>query len=204
MIVTITGPSCAGKTTLEAMLVERGLSRAISTTTRPKREGETDGGAYYFIERDHFEDGVAAGGFVEHVEFCGNYYGLAVSEVDRLTALGKPIVVVCEPVGQKQIAKWCKANGHNLYAVFVDNPPEVIFERLLERTVSEVIGDRNGKQNSIVSTYAHRLSEMVTTEAAWCEEAWKGDSNYNLRLSEFNDGNDRLVADMIVEIASSK
>ena len=37
MIVTLTGPSCAGKSTLEKMLVKLGFSNAISTTTRQPR-----------------------------------------------------------------------------------------------------------------------------------------------------------------------
>ena len=201
MIVTLTGPSCAGKSTLEAMLVERGFSNAISTTTRAPRAGDVDGETYYFVDRIAFEDGLNCDAFVEHVEFGGNYYGLAVAEVNRLRVIGKPIVVVCEPIGQKQIAKWCEENGVPLYAVFVDNPVEVIAKRFLIR-FSEDEDTNNGIDYKTVDSYSRRMAEMVTTERAWRNEAWGFGANYNLRLSEFNEGNDALVADMIAEVAS--
>lgn len=197
MIVTLTGPSCAGKTTLEGMLVKRGLVRAISTTTRPKRAGDVDGESYYFVTREGFEQGVALGNFVENVEFGGNYYGLSVPEVMRLKKEGKPIVVVCEPIGQKQIAAWCKANGFPLYAVFVDNPEQVIAQRFMIRFATEL---DYGYSEKLALQYAGRMKEMMTTERGWVGEAWAGDI-YNLRVSEFNEANCDEIADIVAGIA---
>lgn len=199
MIVTLTGPSCAGKTTLEAMLVERGLTRAISTTTRAPRAGEVNGENYYFATRKGFELGAALGNFVEHVEFGGNYYGLSVPEVLRLKKEGKPIVVVCEPIGQKQIAAWCKANGFPLYAVFVDNPEQVIAQRFISR-LSEEAMQGLGIDEKTIGAYAGRMREMMTTERGWVGEAWSSDF-YNLRLSEFGDSNDEEIAEIIAGVA---
>ena len=208
MIVTLTGPSCAGKSTLEKMLVKRGFSNAISTTTRPPRAGDVDGESYYFVDRQAFEDGLKSDVFVEHVEFGGNYYGLSVPEVLRLKEEGKPIVVVCEPIGQKQIKAWCKANDCPLFAVFVDNPINVIAERFLDRMANEIVNDRHGKQNTIVSTYARRLKEMMTTERDWKTEAWTPvdpkKSLYNLRISEFNAENCDEIADIIAGVAKNE
>lgn len=199
MIVTLTGPSCAGKTTLEGMLVKRGLVRAISTTTRPKRAGDVDGESYYFVTREGFEQGVALGNFVENVEFGGNYYGLSVPEVMRLKEEGKPIVVVCEPIGQKQIAAWCKTNGFPLYAVFVDNPEQVIAQRFISR-LSEEAMQGLGIDEKTIGSYAGRMKEMMTTERGWVGEAWAGDI-YNLRVSEFNEANCDEIADIVAGIA---
>lgn len=203
MIITLTGPSCAGKTTLEEMLVARGFVRAISTTTRPKRAGEVNGESYYFVEQDAFRVMAAAGSFVETVEFGGNCYGLSVAEVVRLIDLGKPIVVVCEPTGQKQIAAWCAANNVEILPVFVDNPDQVIAERFLGRLANEIIEDRNGKQNSIIATYARRMKEMMTTEQAWREEArpalFSRSPIYKFLVSEFDEGNGETVANFIAD-----
>jgi guanylate kinase len=200
MIVTLTGPSCAGKSTLEKMLVKLGFSNAISTTTRKPRVGDVDGESYYFVDRQAFEDGIKAGAFVENVEFGGNYYGLAVAEVKRLKKIGKPIVVVCEPIGQKQIAAWCKANDYPLFAVFVDNPELVVSQRFLTRLADETWGMSSDDILKITDSYARRLKEMMTTERGWVAEAWASEI-YNLRLSEFNEANGDEVAGIIKGVA---
>ena len=199
MIVTLTGPSCAGKSTLAKMLVKRCFSNAISTTTRQPRAGDVDGESYYFVTREGFEQGVALGNFVENVEFGGNYYGLSVPEVMRLKEEGKPIVVVCEPIGQKQIAAWCKANGFPIFSVFVDNPEQVIAQRFISR-LSEEAMQGLGIDEKTIGSYAGRMKEMMTTERCWVGEAWAGDI-YNLRVSEFNEANCDEIADIVAGIA---
>lgn len=203
MIVTLTGPSCAGKSTLEKLLVAKGFSNAISTTTRQPRAGDVEGEAYYFVTRENFEFGLALDEFVEHVEFGGNYYGLTVQEVRRLERLGKPIVVVCEPVGQKQIAAWCKDNGYPCFAVFVDNPELVICNRFMLRAADDLIDTHLGYPDKVdagIASYARRMKEMMTTERAWVGEAWASDI-YNLRLSEFNETNQDEVVEIITGVA---
>ena len=197
MIVTLTGPSCAGKSTLEKMLVRLGFSNAISTTTRPMRAGDVNGEAYYFVTRENFEFGLALDEFVENVEFGGNYYGLTVAEVKRLEALGKPIVVVCEPIGQKQIAAWCNDNDFPLFSVFIDNPELVIAERFMLRFATEL--DYSYSEQPAMQ-YARRMKEMMTTERAWVAEAWASEL-YNLRVSEFNEANCDEIAEIIKGVA---
>lgn len=202
MIVTLTGPSCAGKSTLEKLLVKRGFSNAISTTTRQPRAGDVDGESYYFVDREAFEDGLKSDVFVEHVEFGGNYYGLSAAEVRRLEKLGKPIVVVCEPVGQKQIVAWCKKNHYPVLGVWVDNPLKVVTERFMRRFATEL---DYGYDEKLIATYGKRLHEMMTTEREWAKEAWKGISSiqspYNLRIAEFNEQTQDEVVDVIAGIA---
>lgn len=202
MIVTLTGPSCAGKSTLEKLLVGRGFANAISTTTRAPRVNDVDGESYHFVTRENFESGLALDEFVERVEFGGNYYGLTVQEVRRLERLGKPIVVVCEPIGQKQIAAWCKANGFPLYAVFVDNPEQVIAHRFLTRVQQDVTGPgaKHWEYLDKIKSHAGRMREMMTTERGWVGEAWASDF-YNLRLSEFNETNQDEVVEIIAGVA---
>lgn len=58
----------------------------VTTTTRPRREGEKDSVDYYFISRDAFEKNAALGGFVEYNEYNGNLYGTAWHELNACLA----------------------------------------------------------------------------------------------------------------------
>ncbi len=51
-LITITGPSGAGKDTVARMLSEMGGYKVLcSYTTRPKRDGEIDGVEHHFVEK---------------------------------------------------------------------------------------------------------------------------------------------------------
>lgn len=169
LIITLTGPSCGGKSTLERMMCEQlGFERVISTTTRIPRAGELDGDNYYFVSKSEFKRLKTQGYFVESVEFNGNYYGVSVKEIERVFATGKNVVIVCEPQGKKQIEEYvAKRNDLWHLSVFVDCPPEVIGERFLSRFVNEIAIDDPVQRSKSVMTYSARLAEMLSTEAGW-------------------------------------
>ena len=68
LLVLISAPSGGGKTTLcQQLLAARpGMTRAVTCTTRPPREGEQDGMDYYFLDAASFLKRVQAGNFLEH------------------------------------------------------------------------------------------------------------------------------------------
>ena len=82
-MVIVSGPSGAGKGTLIEGVLARmpELRVAVSATTRRRRPGEVDGEDYHFLSRERFEERVAAGDFLEHVEYAGNRYGTRPSSV---------------------------------------------------------------------------------------------------------------------------
>ena len=67
------------------------------------RPGEADGVDYHFMSREVFGDAVAAGAFLEHVEYAGNRYGTLRAEVDRHIAAGRSVVVEIELQGARAI-----------------------------------------------------------------------------------------------------
>lgn len=174
-IVTLTGPSCAGKTTLETRLKANGFECAVSTTTRPARPGEINGKNYHFISKSEFKRLEALGAFVETVNFNNQYYGLSAREAERVSSQGKPMVIIVEPQGLKQIRSFCRKRGWDHYAVFVDNPGRVIGERFLARYMSELekavkAGVDDEAISAIQSTYAGRLGVMLKDECWWGED----------------------------------
>ncbi len=103
----ISAPSGAGKTSLVAELLKRmpQLSLSVSHTTRPMRQGEQDGVDYHFTSKEAFLQQVEAGGFLEHAEVFGNYYGTAVQEVKAQRQAGKDVILEIDWQGAAQVRR---------------------------------------------------------------------------------------------------
>lgn len=122
MIWCIIGKSCSGKTTL-AKQMETSFKRVITTTTRPKRDYETDGIDYHFVDEDMFEEKLINGDFVESDCFRGWYYGTAVEYIEDNS------VVVVTPKGAKKIAE----KFNNVIVCYLDIPSHIRLQRALDR-----------------------------------------------------------------------
>lgn len=105
-IVTLTGQSGSGKTTiskhLQALFPDE-FTEAVSHTTRAMRSGEVEGYDYYFVSDEEFEAMREQGEFLETVDLYDRKYGSAFAEADRKTATGKHAFVILEPHG---VAQW--------------------------------------------------------------------------------------------------
>jgi guanylate kinase len=198
-IVTITGPSCAGKSTLEKLLKVRGFENAISTTTRSIREsdGEKNGESYFFVDKSEFKRLEAQNAFMESVEFNGNYYGVTAKEIERLFSLSKNVVIVCEPDGKSQILSYAEKHGLKVYSVFVDNPLSVICERFVRRFTTAIILGGPVDLNKSVESYSTRMAEMMTAERSWAVAAECGIDHYDLVISKFGEAEKDQVANLI-------
>jgi guanylate kinase len=76
---------------------------SVSATTRRPRPGETHGADYWFLTEDEFARRVEAGDFVEWAEYSGRRYGTLRSELDRILATGRPVVLEIEVQGARQV-----------------------------------------------------------------------------------------------------
>ncbi len=101
----ISGPSGAGKGTVIALVKQRlaHVATAVSATTRAARPGEEHGREYFFVDRAAFERGVAAGDFLEWVEYSGDLYGTLRAEVDGKLARGDDVILEIELVGARAV-----------------------------------------------------------------------------------------------------
>lgn len=195
-IVTLTGPSCAGKTTLEKRLKEVGFAQVISHTTREPRAGEENGKAYHFIDKDEFRRLAGENRFVEMVEFNGNFYGVSAQEIQRVADTGKPIVVIVEPEGLKQIRKYCNKRDWNIFSVFIDNPGQVIAQRFLERALADIM--TGSDRTNATTIYAKRLGVMLKDECSWGEDVGP---LCDLWLDRFDERNIEQVTDAVGRVA---
>ncbi|MGB5221904.1 MAG: guanylate kinase [Polyangiales bacterium] len=91
ILVIISSPSGAGKTTLTHRLLQEfpDLRFSVSHTTRKPRPNEVDGQDYHFVSEEAFRKLLDEGGFAEWAVVHGNLYGTSVSEIDRASAAGK-------------------------------------------------------------------------------------------------------------------
>jgi guanylate kinase len=130
-VFVVTGPSGAGKGTLVRALLGRfpELELAVSATTRERRPGETDGVEYHFLSEDEFARRVAAGDFLEHVEFAGHRYGTVRSEIDRISAKGHVPVLELEIEG----ALLVRDELDGATTIFVSAPLSALETRLRAR-----------------------------------------------------------------------
>ena len=104
-LLILSGFAGVGKdTVLRHLLTEDPrFAPSISYSTRTPRPKEIDGVDYYFISREAFEAKLVRGDFLEHTEFCGNYYGTPRSEIERNSKLGRITVLEIETDGAAQV-----------------------------------------------------------------------------------------------------
>jgi len=134
-VVIVSGPSGAGKGTLiEGVLPRMPEVRvAVSATTRKRRPGEVDGEDYHFLTPERFEERVARGDFLEHVEYAGNRYGTLRSEIEASLAEGRSVILEIELAGARRVRRMVE----DPLSVFIAPPSIEELERRLERRATD-------------------------------------------------------------------
>lgn len=106
-LFVISAPSGAGKTTLVKKVLEDlgnnyQLSRTITYTTRPPREGEIDGKHYHFISVDDFKEKIDQNFFIEWSTWYDYYYGSPVYTLKSIQE-GKSFIMILDRLGAKDV-----------------------------------------------------------------------------------------------------
>lgn len=132
ILVVISGFAGAGKGTVVKGLMERydDYALSVSMTTRKPRPGEEEGKAYFFVDKQKFEETIKAGGLIEYAQYCDNYYGTPKAYVEEQLAKGKDVILEIEIQGALQIRKIFPT----ALLIFVTPPSaQILKERLLGR-----------------------------------------------------------------------
>ena len=107
ILVVISGFAGAGKGTVVKGLMDNyeDYALSVSMTTRAPRPGEVDGKSYFFVDKQKFEETIAAGGLIEYAQYCDNYYGTPKAYVEEQLKNGKDVILEIEIQGALQIRK---------------------------------------------------------------------------------------------------
>ena len=146
LMLVLSSPSGAGKTTLARRLLEEepGIEMSVSHTSRKQRKGEKDGMDYHFVDRDAFTRMRDHGEFLEWAVVFDNYYGTTRQPVDRALAEGRDVLFDVDWQGALSLR--AKA-GDDVVTVFIlppsasdleqrlnvraQDPPEIVRRRML-------------------------------------------------------------------------
>ena len=162
-VFVVTGPSGAGKGTLEKALLARrpDLELAVSATTRARRPSEANGREYWFLSPAEFDRRVEAGEFLEWVPYVGHRYGTLRSEIDRIAAAGRVPLLDLEIEGALNV----RNSVPGAVSVFVDAPLPELERRLRERATESTgeIGDRLALARQ-QKTHAAEFDHVVVNE----------------------------------------
>ena len=131
LMLVLSSPSGAGKTTISRKLLDRdgNLTMSISCTTRPKRPGEAAGADYHFVAREDFNLMVNRGELLEYAKVFDHYYGTPREPVEDALENGQDVLFDIDWQGTQQLEETARAD---LVTVFVLPPSTVELERRLK------------------------------------------------------------------------
>ena len=133
MVVILSSPSGAGKTTLvKKISLENNFFTSISYTTRKPRANEINGSDYFFVSKEEFEKLIRENKFLEHAKVFNNYYGSLKDTVIRRLNMGEDVIFDIDWQGTEQIKE--KKLKYETITIFILPPSRnELFKRLLNR-----------------------------------------------------------------------
>lgn len=182
-IITITGPTCSGKSRLAQSLASRGIHEIRSFTTRPPRAGEVNGREYDFISEEDVDALIESGQVCQMATINGVRYGSSHSQVQEASAEFGACCIVVEPSGVHAFSAFCAKMGFRHLAVYVNNPLERVVERFL---VDRVRRDLSSPLGYTVK----RLLALIQTE----HKEWPHQAKYDIWVDEMDDSDATSVA----------
>ena len=170
LLIVLSSPSGAGKTTISRMLLDADseITMSVSATTRPKRPGEVAGVDYDFVEDAEFDRMIGTGEFVEWAPVFGFRYGTPKAPVKAALRDGRDILFDIDWQGTQQLKA---AMGEDLVSIFLLPPSMAELERRLRARGTDnegVIADRMARADAEISHWPEYEYVLVNRDAADC------------------------------------
>ena len=156
LMVVLSSPSGAGKTTLTRHLLasDVNMKMSVSATTRTARRGEVDGKDYYFVSKDQFSAMIDDEAFLEHAKVFDNFYGTPRAPVEEALSDGSDIIFDIDWQGAQQLSQ---AAADDLVKIFVLPPDMRALELRLKSRAQDsddVIAKRMSKSEAEISHWS--------------------------------------------------
>ncbi len=166
LLLVLSSPSGAGKTTLARRLIEADsdISMSVSVTTRKPRPGETDGRDYTFVDEAAFKRMADGGALLEWARVFDNYYGTPRAPVEAAIAHGKDILFDIDWQGAQQLSEKMK---HDVVRVFVLPPSAASLEQRLRARAQDpedIVRRRMDKASDEISHWPEYDYVIVNTD----------------------------------------
>jgi guanylate kinase len=156
LMLVLSSPSGAGKTTLSRMLLEvdTSVELSVSVTTRARRANERDGVDYHFIDVERFQRMVENNDLLESAQVFDNFYGTPRGPVERALASGRDVLFDIDWQGTQQLREKARSDMASIFVL----PPSIaeLERRLHTRALDDerVIKSRMAKAGIELSHWA--------------------------------------------------
>ncbi|CAN7313216.1 guanylate kinase [Agrobacterium genomosp. 3] len=136
LMLVISSPSGAGKSTIARNLLEKdkNISLSVSVTTRPRRQSEIEGIHYHFISKRDFERLRDNEELLEWAEVHGNFYGTPREPVEVAMAAGRDMLFDIDWQGAEQLQDKMKAD---VVSIFILPPTMTELQSRLHRRAED-------------------------------------------------------------------
>ena len=170
LLIVLSSPSGAGKTTISRMLLDAdlGITMSISATTRPMRPGEADDIDYHFVDEPGFQAMIDAGEFAEWAYVFDHRYGTPKAPIKAALKDGRDILFDIDWQGTQQLEA---GMGEDLVSIFILPPSMRELDRRLHSrgTDSEqVIADRMRRAASEIGHWAEYDYVLINEDMEKC------------------------------------
>ena len=170
LILVLSSPSGAGKTTISRALLEEdeGLVMSVSATTRARRPGEDEGRDYYFVEPVDFNLMINRDELLEYAKVFNHYYGTPRAPVEKALSEGHDILFDIDWQGTQQLAQ---KSGDDLVSIFILPPSTAALEKRLKTRAqdsAEVIAQRMSKASEEISHWREYDYVVVNKDVDQC------------------------------------
>ena len=157
IMLVLSSPSGAGKTTLAKMLIaaEPNCRLSVSATTRAPRSGEAEGRDYFFMDRTGFEARRDAGAFLEWAEVFGHLYGTPRDSVERSLGEGHDILFDIDWQGARQL--------------YAGAPSDVVRVFILPPSHDALAARLQGRGSDAAEVVALRMAAAASEISHWSE-----------------------------------